>query len=282
MTQANFISQEKAVALVGQTDVSFVDGSWYLPSQGRNAKAEFEQMRIPGAVYFDIDAVSDTTTDLPHMLPTPQEFAKAVSLLGIGHDHLIVVYDGPGLFSAPRVWWTFKIMGAETVAILEGGMDGWKDANLPIETGNPNPPLAHIFEPSFHPERVCDIDDLQQAINEGNTVVLDARPNDRFKGNAPEPRAGLRSGHMPGSVSLPFNLLMENGRMKEPQSLDTLFTELGIDQDTPVITSCGSGVTAAIITLALDQAGRTNHRLFDGSWAQWGKPDGPPVLIDEG
>ena len=281
MTEANFISQAEAVELTGRTGVSFVDGSWYLPAQNRDAIGEFMQMRIPGAVFFDIDQISDPNTDLPHMLPDPEMFAKAVSVLGISHDHLIVVYDGPGLFSAPRVWWTFKVMGARDVRILESGMDGWKRAKLPIETGNPNPPLAHMFEACFQPEMVADIQSVREELESGKAVVLDARPVDRFQGKAPEPRPGLRSGHMPGAISLPFNILLEDGRMKSPQALDSLFNSLGIDRSQRVITSCGSGVTAAVLSLALTESGRTAHRLYDGSWAEWGKPQGPPVVTDE-
>lgn len=281
MSDANFISQADALELVGNNGVSFVDGSWYLPAQNRNGHEEYTHMRIPGAVFFDIDRISDPETSLPHMLPSPADFARAVSVMGISHDQLIIVYDGPGLFSAARVWWTFKIMGAPDVRILEGGLDAWKAARLPLETGNPNPPMAHLFETAFRPGMVCSMETVQSEVNAGRAVVLDARSADRFNGTAPEPRPGLRSGHMPGSISLPFDLLLENGQMKDPQALDNLFNSLGVDRDRKVITSCGSGVTAAILTLALVQSGRTNHCLFDGSWAEWGKPDGPPVIKDE-
>ena len=223
-------------------------------------------MRIPGAVYFDIDEVADPDTDLPHMLPTPEDFAKHVSLLGISDQHLIVVYDGPGLFSAARVWWTFKVMGAPDVRILEGGLDDWKANNLPLETGNPNPPLAHLFATDFDPDRVADIQAVIENLESEQATVLDARPLPRFQGIAPEPRPGLRGGRIPKSVSLPMDELVENGRLKP---------------DTRVITSCGSGVTAAVLTLALAETGRHNTRLFDGSWSQWGRQEGPPIETDE-
>ncbi|MEM7069612.1 MAG: 3-mercaptopyruvate sulfurtransferase [Pseudomonadota bacterium] len=281
MSEANFISQKDAQELLGRTDVSFVDTSWYLPAQGRDGEAEFNKMRIPGAVFFDIDKVADTDTDLPHMLPTASDFARQVSVLGISNDNLVVIYDGPGLFSAPRAWWTFKTMGAMDVRILEGGMDGWKEAGLPIETGNPNPPRARMFSAELAADRVASQKMVLEAAASNSAVILDARPNPRFLGKAPEPRAGLRSGHIPGSLSLPFGELMDDTSLKSPEALDKLFSELGVSGDQAVITTCGSGVTAAIISLALAQSGRTNTKLYDGSWAEWGLPDGPEIEPDD-
>ena len=281
MSGTNFISQQSALELIGRADVSFVDGSWYLPDMGRDAKTEFSNMRIPGAVFFDIDAIADQDTDLPHMLPSPEDFAKQVSVLGISDQHLIVVYDGPGLFSAARVWWTFKVMGAPDVRILEGGLDAWKAKGLPLETGNPNPPRAHLFNANFSADRVADMGAVQENIGSENAIVVDARPEARFKGEAPEPRPGLRGGHIPKSVSLPYENLVVEGKLRPREELDRSFTEMGIHHDTSVITSCGSGVTAAILTLALAESGRPNCRIYDGSWAQWGQPDGPPVETDE-
>ena len=281
MTEANFISQNDALELLGLNDVSFVDASWYLPAQGRDGHAEFLKMRIPGAVFFDIDKIADPDSGLPHMLPAPEVFEQHASVLGINNDHLIVVYDGPGLFSAPRVWWTFKVMGASDVRILTGGFDNWKANNLPIETGNPNPPLARIFHASFQPENVVSQQEVQQALNDPKTVILDARPNARFLGKAPEPRPGLRSGHIPGSRSLPFDQVMNGNELKSPAELDKLFSSMGIGKDRPIVTTCGSGVTAAVLTLALRESGRENTRLYDGSWAEWGLPDGPGIETDD-
>ncbi len=274
---SNLIAPEDAAELIGREGVSFVDASWYLPSQNRDGYAEFLSMRIPGAVYFDINKIADPDTDLPHMLPSPRDFARDVGGLGIRPDNLIVVYDGPGIFSAARVWWTFRIMGAENVVVLEGGFDRWKEAGFPVETGNPNPPHVRVFEPKFDAARVASQSDLMENLKSAHATVLDARSTARFKGEAEEPRPGLRSGHIPGSKSLPFDQLLENGTLKDASLLDKTFTELGISQDTQVVTSCGSGVTAAVLTLALAETGRENTRLYDGSWAQWGMPDGPPV-----
>ncbi len=281
LTEANFIIQEDALEMLGRSDVSFVDASWYLPAQGRDGYAEYQQMRIPGAVYFDIDKIADQDTDLPHMLPTAESFSQHVSMLGISDDNLIIVYDGPGIFSAPRVWWTLKMMGAADVRILVGGIDAWKAANLPLETGNPNPPRARIFRARPDETRVATQDQVQASIGDPKTIILDARSNDRFRGVAAEPRAGLRSGHIPGSKSLPFTELLEGAKLKSPEMLDEIFKDLGIDNDQSVITSCGSGVTAAVLALALAQTGRSNFRLFDGSWAQWGLPDGPKIESDD-
>ena len=280
MTEANFISQEDALEMLGRKDVSFVDASWYLPAQHRDGYEEYLKMRIPGAVYFDINEIADTQTDLPHMLPSTDEFAQKVSVLGISNENLIVVYDGPGIFSAPRVWWTFKMMGAADVRILTGGFDRWKEAGLPIETGNPNPPRARIFAANPNPGKVASKEDVVAVVAAQSTTILDARPRDRFDGKSAEPRAGLRSGHIPGSQNLPFTELVENGTLKSPDQLQHIFDELGID-DGPVITTCGSGVTAAVLALALAQTGKTNTRVYDGSWAEWGQPDGPEIETDE-
>ncbi len=278
----NLISQHDALEVMGHENVSFVDASWYLPAQNRNALAEYRSMRIPNAVFFDIDAIADQSSDLPHMLPQPEVFAKNVSVMGISHDNLIIVYDGPGLFSAPRVWWTFKVMGALDVRILEGGFDRWKAADLPVETGNPNPQMAKVFQPSFKPELVASLEDMERNVVSCDATVIDARSGERFAGRAEEPRPGLRSGHIPGSKSLPFNKLIEDGKLVSNDRLEGIFKKLGIDESSPVITTCGSGVTAAILSLALSETGRENYKLFDGSWAQWGLPDGPEIATEDG
>jgi len=281
MTSSNFIARGDVVDLIGHEDVSIVDGSWYLPAQGREARDEYNHMRIPGAVYFDIDEIADPNTDLPHMLPNPDDFAKAVSLLGISHNNLILVYDGTGLFSAPRVWWALKIMGAPDVRIIEGGFDRWKEDGLPVETGTPNPPQPRIFEANFVAEGVTAIDGVEAASSDAKTVTLDARPKPRFDGKADEPRAGLRKGHIPNSLSLPATKVVRDGKLLPIDELNALFDRMGIEENTPTVTTCGSGVTAAILTLALAETGRTNNKLFDGSWAQWGLPDGPTVETND-
>lgn len=277
MTKTNFISQVDALDLLEDKNTVFVDGSWYLPAQNRNAKKEYSLARIPGAIFFDIDAIADPDTDLPHMLPHPDVFAEVAGLMGISSDKPIIVYDGPGLFSAPRVWWTLNVMGAENVKIMEGGFDAWTRAGLPIEKGKPQMSKQGMFNARFNASAVASIAAVEANMNSAQAMVLDARPSDRFWGRAPEPRKGLRSGHIPGSRSLPASTLVENGKLLSRNKLEQKFRGLKLKRDAPVITTCGSGVTAAIIALALSEVGHENYSLFDGSWAQWGLPDGPEV-----
>jgi thiosulfate/3-mercaptopyruvate sulfurtransferase len=259
------------------SDIRIVDASWYLPAQQRDGKAEFEAARIPGAVFLDIDAVSDTASPLPHMLPSPEEFAEAAGALGISESDKIVVYDGPGLFSCARAWWMFRVMGARNVRILDGGFDNWRKAGYPVETGPPAQPAAAVFKPDFDARRVRDIADIRANIRSGTALVLDARPCGRFAGTAPEPRPGLRSGHIPGSRSLPATELVGDGRLKSTAELRKLLDETGLKDGQEAITSCGSGVTAAIISLALEIVGHNEHSLYDGSWSEWGQADNAPV-----
>ena len=281
MSSNNIMSQREALNWLSNPDVSFVDGSWYLPSQNRNAKEEFNTARIPGSVFFDIDAIADPDTDLPHMLPHPEVFAEVAGVLGLSHDKLIIVYDGLGMFSAPRVWWTLKTMGAQNVKILEGGFDSWKIENLPIERGTPKQARQSIFQAHFSHNRVASQKDVENNIKYGRAILLDARPVDRFNGTAPEPREGMRSGHIPNSLSLPASDLVENGTLIDAQKLNKKFHDMFIYPDSEVITTCGSGVTAAILILALHESGRENTKLYDGSWAQWGRPDGPEISTDD-
>lgn len=269
------IALKKAGKRVGP-NLSVIDGSWYLPAMTRDGKAEFDEARIPGAVYFDINAVADTSTNLPHMLPDPEIFAAAVGAIGISDDNEIVVYDGPGLFSSARVWWTFRIMGAKNVRILAGGLDRWKTAGLPLETGAPQEKTPAVFKTDFQAAKVRDYRHMLANIKKSPSLVLDARPYGRFTGEVPEPRPGLRSGHIPGSKSLPATELVADGELVNPDRLDYLLIDMGVDYAEHVITTCGSGVTAAIISLALEAGGYHNHSLYDGSWADWGsQPDAP-------
>jgi thiosulfate/3-mercaptopyruvate sulfurtransferase len=272
-----FISPDELQAKLGSPQLRIVDGSWYLPAQNRNAQAEYEAGRIRGAVRFDIDAVSDKSSGLPHMLPSPQDFAAAAGAIGISRDDEIVVYDGPGVFSSARVWWTFRVMGAKNVRILEGGFDRWKAAGRPIETGAPPPVTPAAFKPDFDPALVSHIDTIRDNVHTAKAQMLDARPQGRFTGAVPEPRPGLRSGHVPGSKSLPADTLVKDGKLKEVSELKALFEGVSLDWRKPVITSCGSGVTAAIITLALETVGHKDHSLYDGSWAEWGQAEDAPV-----
>jgi thiosulfate/3-mercaptopyruvate sulfurtransferase len=261
-------------------DIAIVDASWYLPAQNRNADAEYEAGHIPGAIRFDIDAISDRTSALPHMLPTQDDFSTAVSELGISDDMTIIVYDGAGLFSAARVWWTFRVFGAKKVFVLEGGFPAWKAAGLAIESGRVEK-LPATFSAAFDKSQVAGIDAVATAAETGVATVVDARAADRFRGEAPEPRPGLRSGHIPGSRNVPFAKLVANGTLVDPDTIRKIFEEAGVDLDHPIVTSCGSGVSAAVLALALASIDRPVAGLYDGSWSEWGARLDKPIATGE-
>lgn len=264
-----FVSTEWLSQHQNDPNVVVVDGSFYLPALKRNAAEEFKAAHIPGAVLFDIDAIADHSTDLPHMLPSPAEFGAAVGKLGIGDGQTIVVYDGIGLLGAARVWWTFRVFGVENVFVLDGGMPKWKAEGRPTEAGDATK-TPRTFTPRFNPAMVADVGVVKAALASKSAQVVDARPADRFRGEAPEPRPGLRGGHMPGAFNVPSTSVVQNGRLAPAETLAAAFAAGGVDTSRPVITSCGSGVTAAILWMALDALGKEPKALYDGSWTEWG------------
>jgi len=271
------VSAEWVQKQLGAPQFKLVDASWYLPAHNRNGAAEYAAGHIPGAVFFDQDQIADLSTSLPHTLPSPERFAEAVGKLGISETDTIVVYDGPGLFSAPRVWWMFRVMGAPNVFLLDGGLDGWKQEGRPLQTDLPEPAPAE-FNTNFKESLVTPFEEMKDIVETGSRQITDARPAGRFTGEEAEPRAGMRSGHMPGARSVPASILGENGRLKDLSTLRQIFTDAGVDLTQPIVTSCGSGVTAAVVTLALQSLGHHDNTLYDGSWSEWGSRKDTPVV----
>lgn len=261
----------------GAADLKIIDASWRLPGNPP-AYEDHLKRRIDGAIFFDLDEIADKSTSLPHMLATPNDFAQAVGALGVSDQDRIVVYDDAGIFSAARVWWTFRAMGHERVSVLDGGLRKWIRENRLTTAGAAKPTPVRYNIRSVRP-LARNKDDVRAALTGGETIVLDARPAARFSGVAKEPRAGLRSGRMPGAKNLPFGLLItEEGELKPFNELAALFRERDVHGDTPVIASCGSGVTAAVIALALERLGHRAHAVYDGSWTEWGDQSNDPAL----
>lgn len=271
------VSVDWVRARLNDTDVKVLDASWHMPAANRDAVAEHAAGHIPGAGFFDIDVVSDASSPLPHMLPTANAFAAAVGTLGISNTDQVVIYDTVGLFSAARVWWMFRTMGHQNVAVLDGGLPAWKAAGGDIDQGISSVKKA-AFDAQLAATAVTGLDDMKAASSEGSHIILDARPTGRFDGSQPEPRPGLPSGHMPNATSLPFSsVVTPQGTLKPIEDLKALFSNLAVEDSQKVITTCGSGVTAAILTLALARIGLDNTSLYDGSWTEWASRDDCPI-----
>lgn len=275
-----FVSQQWLLDNLNTPGLSIVDASWYLPAQDRDPKAEYDAGHIPGAVFFDHDLIVDGESALPHTLPSPQDFARFAGSMGVTAEDTIIIYDGPGVFTAPRAWWMFRVMGAKDVRILEGGVDGWKKAGLPLTT-EVTKIAPCVFTVDYKPEHVASFQDVRDIVEGGTAQIADARPAGRFTGSEPEPRVGMRSGHMPGAKNLPASSLSQYGKLLPPDALRAKLAEAGVDLDRPVVTTCGSGVTAAVISLALETIGHSNHRLYDGSWSEWGGRDDTTVATGD-
>lgn len=271
------LSADALQAQLGSSRLRIVDASWYLPAHKRDPKAEYASAHIPGAVFFDHDAISDPSSGLPHTLPSSETFAAAVGALGISERDIIVVYDGPGFFSAPRAWWMFRSMGAREVFVLDGGLDGWKAEGRSVTDAETKVTPA-TFASTFDTGAVTSLADMTEVVGSATRQIADARSLGRFTGEEAEPRAGMRSGHMPGARSLPAGSFAEGGHFKSLPELRSVIETAGIDLEKPIVTSCGSGITAAIITLALQSLGHRENSLYDGSWSEWGSRADTPVV----
>ena len=264
------VSTQWLAAHLKDPDLRVLDASWYLPGSKRDPFAEYQAAHIPGARFFDLDDVSDHRSDLPHMVPPVEKFMSRMRAIGVGDGHQIVVYDGSGLFSAPRVWWLFKLMGQMDIAVLDGGFPKWQAEGHPVEDLPPILRDRHMMVRRQN-HMVKDVTQVSAASKLGESEIVDARSSGRFYGTDPEPRPGLRAGHIPGSKNVFYkDLLKADDTMKSPDEMRQVFVEAGVDLDKPVITSCGSGVTAAILSLGLTRMGNTDHSLYDGSWTEWG------------
>jgi thiosulfate/3-mercaptopyruvate sulfurtransferase len=263
---------------LGSNEIAVVDATWFMPGDGKRGADAYAAGHIPGAVFFDIDDIADHATDLPHMLPSDVAFAQAAGALGLRRDLITIVYDGQGIFSAPRVWWTLRIMGFPDVFVLDGGLPKWRAEGRPLETALPHP-APTTLEPAFDPSLVRDLDAMRATLAAQDAQVIDARAGPRFRGEVPEPRAGLRRGHMPGALNLAWNGLIEaDGTMKSPADIRAAFEAAGTDLDGPIVTTCGSGVSASLLALALARLGREDVAVYDGSWTEWaGRADTPIV-----
>lgn len=262
---------------LGEPAVAIMDASWFMPGTTRDPKAEYEAGHIPGAVFFGIDEVCDPASDLPHMLASPQAFESAMRALGLRAGSTVVCYDSQGVYSGPRLWWNLRTMGCEQAFVLDGGLPAWTAEGLPLETGWAAP-VTGDFRARFQPDLVRSLEDVRAMLAGGEVQIVDARPAARFAGVVAEPRAGLRSGHMPGALNAPFAAVVEGGRLASPERLREVFQTAGVDLAAPIVTTCGSGISASLLALALARLGRLDVAVYDGSWTEWGGRSDTPVV----
>jgi thiosulfate/3-mercaptopyruvate sulfurtransferase len=280
MQMGPLVTTEWLAAEQGKPDLIVFDATKYLPNEPKDGKTEFLRAHIPNASYFDIDEIADPDTDLPHMVPTPGRFAKLMSQLGVSNTARIVFYDQKGLASAARGWWLMGLFGHDNAAVLDGGLPKWLHEGRPIQDGEPTPRPPAPFRPDYRAGMVRGVGDMLRNVLSGSEQVLDARAAGRFTGAIPEPRAGMRSGHIPGSLSVPFtDLLQPDGTFRPAGEVRARFEAAGVDGARPLVTSCGSGVTACILTLGLRVAGFPEGSVYDGSWTEWGGRSDTPVEV---
>jgi thiosulfate/3-mercaptopyruvate sulfurtransferase len=275
----SWLTETDALAAeLGAPDIVIIDASWHMPGEGKSAREEYLEEHIPGAIFFDIDEIADTKSNLPHMLPSPEKFSSRMRSMGIGDGSRIVVYDSAGIYSAPRVWWTFRVMGHDDVTVLNGGLPKWKREGLPLESGEPRLRSTRHFTSRRNADFVRDVSDMKALIKDRSADIVDARSAERFSGRAQEPRAGLRSGRIPGAHNLPYGrLLRQDGTLKSQAQIEVLFNDAGVDLSRPVVTSCGSGITASLLALALAEIGHRRTAVYDGSWSEWGADQSLPI-----